>query len=370
MNLAEQVESNRQNIRSDGYQMSIGEVVNLYRDREIIIRPEFQRLFRWTIEQQSRLIESVLLDIPLPTIFVSQRQDSVWEVVDGLQRLSTILKFMGEYRDAESGEIEPQTVLRKTKYLPDLEGTTYSDGEKTLPGVLKLAFKRARLEFRIILKESDDSVRYEVFDRLNSGGTQTSPQEVRTAQLLMANPEFAGWLDSLRRSSSFQSCIPLTDRQIAEQYDFALATRFLVFNLSTNAQLKSFADVDTFLTEQSLLFANKKDFSYVDQRAVFDGVFDVLASLGPEVFRRLDKTRDRLSGAFTVSAFEAITLGVASHLNDWQKLTANDQARELRLRIGKLWKDSVFSKNSGAGVRATTRAPRMRPIGERIFKLG
>lgn len=82
VSLQDEVDSNRRNIRSDGYTMSIGEAANMYRDREIVITPEYQRLFRWTIEQQSRLIESILLDIPLPPIFVAQREDGVWEVVD------------------------------------------------------------------------------------------------------------------------------------------------------------------------------------------------------------------------------------------------------------------------------------------------
>nr|WP_230944622.1 DUF262 domain-containing protein [Burkholderia stagnalis] len=76
--------------------MSIGEILNLYKDKELDIHPEFQRVFRWGIQQKSRLIESLLLGIPLPSLYVSTNDLGVWEVIDGVQRLSTIFEFMGD----------------------------------------------------------------------------------------------------------------------------------------------------------------------------------------------------------------------------------------------------------------------------------
>jgi len=86
----------RKEIRTDGYAMSIGEWISLYENKEIDIHPEFQRFFRWSINQKSNLIESILLGIPIPTIFVSQRKDGVWDVVDGLQtEVSEIITDFG-----------------------------------------------------------------------------------------------------------------------------------------------------------------------------------------------------------------------------------------------------------------------------------
>jgi hypothetical protein len=91
--LQEEIDKSRAIIRTDGYSMSIGEWISLYERSEIDIHPEFQRFFRWSPKQKSRLIESILLGIPIPQIFVAQREDGVWDVVDGLQRLSTIYQF-------------------------------------------------------------------------------------------------------------------------------------------------------------------------------------------------------------------------------------------------------------------------------------
>ena len=121
--LSKQVAARRREIRTDGFAMSIGELASLYEDGEMIVQPRFQRFFRWTAVQKARLIESVLLGIPLPQIFVSQRDDGVWEVVDGLQRLSTVFEFMGKLK-GENGSAMPSRPLAKVKYLAALEGMT------------------------------------------------------------------------------------------------------------------------------------------------------------------------------------------------------------------------------------------------------
>ena len=75
-------------------------------DLEFVINPDFQRLFRWENGQKSKLIESLLLGIPLPSIFVFEKEDATWELIDGLQRISTLLEFMGELKDPTTGSVE------------------------------------------------------------------------------------------------------------------------------------------------------------------------------------------------------------------------------------------------------------------------
>ena len=119
-NLQLEIDRKRQEIRSDSYSMSIGEWISLYQQGDVEIHPEFQRFFRWTDYQKTSLIESILLGIPIPPIFVSQREDGIWDVVDGLQRLSTIYQFAGILKD-EQGELVPSLILDQTKYLPSLD---------------------------------------------------------------------------------------------------------------------------------------------------------------------------------------------------------------------------------------------------------
>jgi Protein of unknown function DUF262 len=195
MALEEQIIERAREIHTDGYPMSIGEVISMYRDGDIDIHPEFQRIFRWAPEQKSRLIESILLRIPIPPIFVSQRLDGIWDVIDGVQRLSTILEFVGLYRD-EDGALREPSELQGADYLPGLQGYRWEAGDRTFSDVMQRDFKRAKLEFRIIAKQSDVNAKYDLFERLNAG-TQLSPQEVRNCLLVMLNLEMFNTLVEL-----------------------------------------------------------------------------------------------------------------------------------------------------------------------------
>src|SRR5215471_6446798 len=120
MDILEEVERAKRRVTTDAYQMSFGEVVNLYQDQDLIINPEFQRLFRWTNFQKSRLIESILLGIPIPPIFVYETPDGKWELV-------------GVLRDGESGRTLPPSVLSTTNYLPSLNNVVWERSE-IIPG--------------------------------------------------------------------------------------------------------------------------------------------------------------------------------------------------------------------------------------------
>src|SRR5688500_3749264 len=131
MTLEKEIDENRATIRTDAYPMSVGELMNLYRDGELDIHPEFQRFFRWSPLQKSRFIESLLLGIPIPSIFVHQRMDGVWDVIDGLQRLSTIFEFVGALKN-EEGDLIPPSTLEPTDYLPSLAGKVWESDDEAV----------------------------------------------------------------------------------------------------------------------------------------------------------------------------------------------------------------------------------------------
>ncbi|WP_226889193.1 DUF262 domain-containing protein [Nostoc sp. MG11] len=81
-------------VRTESLDFSFGEIVNLHSNKELIIQPEYQRLFRWTDEQKSRLIESIILELPIPQIFVIENENGVFELIDGLQRVSSVIQFI------------------------------------------------------------------------------------------------------------------------------------------------------------------------------------------------------------------------------------------------------------------------------------
>lgn len=363
MDLQEQIDRARQEIRADAYSMSIGEWINLYRDEELDVHPELQRFFRWTISQKTRLIESILLGIPIPPIFVAQTPNGVWEVVDGLQRLSTIFEFVGILK-GEDGRLKPPLKLEATKHLPALGGKAWEDPDhpdQSFTQAERLQIKRAKLDVSIILRESGERAKYELFQRLNTGGSPLSDQEVRNCILVMVNRDFYFWLRRLAEHPAFQESIALTDRAVAEQYDMELVTRYMVFHNMDKGKLLSLGDVGEFLTDQIVTFAEARAGSQGEQEK-FTQVFDYISgTIGPNAFRRYDPTRKKHVGGFLVSAFEVVALGLASQ----DRFPAPE---EFETRVRDLWSNPTFQKYSGAGARASTRIPHLIPLGRELFR--
>lgn len=115
---------------------------------------------------------------------------------------------------------------------------------------LRLTIKRSKLNVSIILKESDESAKYDLFQRLNTGGSRLSAQEVRNCILVMLNKDFYFWLSELANYDKFVECTALSDKAVSESYDIELVLRFIIFSLVDTKDLESMSDVGTFLTEK------------------------------------------------------------------------------------------------------------------------
>ena len=369
MGLKQEIAERRSEIHSDGYPMSIGELINLYRDGELDIHPEFQRYFRWSDEQKTRLIESILLGIPIPSIFVSQREDGVWDVIDGLQRLSTIFQLVGVLKDEHGSIIEP-LVMMKTKYLPSLEGKQWEtdDLENELGRDNQLIIRRSKIDVKIILRESSESSKYELFQRLNTGGSQLTAQELRNVILITVNTDAYRWLKALATYPSFQTCIALSDRYMAEQYDVELALRFMVLRAADEKTLRSIGDIGDFLNDAALELAEPKWFRSFrkSEEVAFKTTFDLLDELlGDSAFHRYDEIKARFTGGFSISAYETIAIGLGYHAEKISKQRAN--FAKIKDNAQQLWSHKTFLDSSGSGVRASSRIPVIIPLGRELF---
>jgi Protein of unknown function DUF262 len=170
--LRDEIDEAKRTVSTDSVQITIGELANMYATAELNILPDFQRLFRWSDDRKSNFVESILIGIPIPPAFAYERETGAWELIDGLQRISTVLEFMGLLKDPDSGELRRSKLL-KTKYLPSLEGVVWQaheEGEQTLDKALQLFFRRHRFDFQILKHPSDPKTKFELFQRLNRGG--------------------------------------------------------------------------------------------------------------------------------------------------------------------------------------------------------
>lgn len=361
--LESQIAARAKEIHTDGYPMSIGEVLSLYKDGDIDVHPEFQRVFRWNDDQKSRLIESILLGIPIPPIFVSQRSDGVWDVIDGVQRLSTIFEFVGVYRDHRDRLISP-LVLRATEYLPALDDYSWevsSGSTKVFTDAMRRDVKRAKLEFRIIRKESDENAKYDLFQRLNSGA-QLSPQEARNCLLVMLNADMYSEIAALSNNSDFKDAIPLSDRQENQAYRQELVLRFFCQADFSGSRTDLNIEYGEYLTRWMREAATKHATDASPIRTdLFGRTFRLLnETLGEDAFRRFNGTKSL--GPFSIACFEFVTSGVSANIDFWE---ANKSV--LADRIRSVWASPEFRENSGTGVSPRTRVPRMILNSRRYF---
>jgi hypothetical protein len=364
MTLSDQIQKHSREVQTESYSMSVSELISMYKDGELDLHPAFQRFFRWTPEQKSRLIESLLLGIPIPAIFVSERDDSKWDVIDGLQRISTILEVMGELKDDKGSERE-MLQLSRTNYLPDLEGRYWEHEEdgKALPSSARIKVKRARLDVNIVRNTSDSDVKYEVFQRLNAGGSAASHQEIRNCLLIMADISYYEWLLQLAKLPSFQDTLSLSDKAIEEAYDVELACRLLVFAQKTPEELQQIAELSSYLNKEALRQANDSIDSREDLASQFKNTFEFLAEiLKDDSFKRFDQAKERYLGPMLVSLYEVVAGGLLYNLLNGGELPNKE---DFALKHRSLWSDLSSNAFVGSGVRASTRIPETAKFGRR-----
>ncbi|OZI59038.1 hypothetical protein CAL27_20135 [Bordetella genomosp. 1] len=170
---------------------------------ELIRAPEYQRKFRWNQEDESYLIESLFLGLPVPSIYVASNPDGTWEVVDGLQRLSTLIHFMSS-DPANLAELEQKEFLKLCglRKLRSFNDYTFA----ALPTPIRLQFAKRSLRVTALSDKSDPEIRFEVFERLNKGGVSLTPQEVRAC---VYRGPFAEMLRDLASIPDFQKLVKL-----------------------------------------------------------------------------------------------------------------------------------------------------------------
>ncbi len=341
----------------------------MYEAEEIKIDPEFQRLFRWEISQKSKLIESILLGIPLPPIFVYEKDDGNWELVDGLQRLSTILEFMGLLHDSE-GILQPPLILDATKYLPSLHNVVWEksdqidavaeENQMPLEKTEQLAVRRARIGVEILKRPSDNQTKFDLFQRLNAGGTLANAQELRNCIMLMIDRGYFLAIKAAAESDPFLEVAKVSSAQKEKQRHMELAVRFLVHTL---VPYDGTLDVEEFIDDGIISILGE-----VDQQtalSILRDTFELLqTAAGENALRRYDGANH--IGKVGLIALEGIAVGVGKNIAAIKKLS--DPASFVLEKSQTFWREDGTSDFTSPGMRGTTRILRTVPFGEQWFK--
>lgn len=311
--LRKQLVEKRKSIYTSQLNMSIGEILNLYEDKELDLEPAFQRLFRWTTSQQTNFIESLLLGYPIPAIFVIQREsDGVWEVIDGVQRISTIANFCSNSRVSDRSK---PLQLSNAKILTNLEGMYFSEdqGEPYLDKATRIDLKRESIPVILLKSSSDPLAKYELFKRLNTGGTRLSDQEIRNALILMLNSDaFEIMSEFCNNNTLFSEVINLGDRQKAERVDMEILTRFLVMKNHENIDsVPNHLDITDFIDNSIEKLFSENKINVSKNMDEFKEFIKFLGNISSDYgFRNYSQESNSFKGGFSWFIYEVAVWGL------------------------------------------------------------
>ena len=244
-------------------------IVSRIRENEIDLEPDFQREQMWDNVRKSRLIESLLLRIPIPAFYVAADDEDRWKVVDGIQRMSSI-----------NGYINNGFLLRKLEYLTDFEGKLYED----LPRAMQRRMRETELVVNVISPSTPVEVMFNIFYRINTGGVPLNPQEIRNA---LTPQHVRDYLKELAQSDEF---LRATENSIRSNRmaDRECILRFLAFHMDHWVNYStSTTDLNTYLTNAmkkiGTLKGEERDQFATDFKKAMDAGFRIF---GRDTFRR------------------------------------------------------------------------------------
>jgi hypothetical protein len=271
---------------------------DLVTQNQIDLSPRYQRRDRWKADRQSRLIESFLMNVPIPQIFLNEDQYGKYSVIDGKQRLTAIHEFLrGRLR------------LTGLQIFSELNGKTIDD---LAPNFRAIIGTRAALRATIILRQSDNEVKYEVFRRLNTGGVSLNPQEIR-------NSTWPGPLNNLLLDLSeldkFRVLLGIVQPERSALYkemrDVELVLRYFTFRNDWDSFSGGMAKrLDRFMTDNQK--ASKAQL--VQMTAEFEHkLSQVHAAFGTHAFRRFTPETKTWRKPIVAALFDAHMFSVGNH---------------------------------------------------------
>ncbi|MCG3718277.1 DUF262 domain-containing protein [Aliarcobacter butzleri] len=226
--------------------IALSSLINRLEHNEIDLNPEFQRNDNlWNRKKMSRLIESILLKLPLPVFYFDVTDPSKWIVVDGLQRLSTLKKFI----------VDKKLKLYNLEFLTQINDKKYEDLDRSLKRVID----ETQIVTYQIEAQTPKEVRYSIFNRINTGGLSLNAQEIR--QALNQKGQGVNFLKEICENDIFKKVVGISSQRMADR---ELALRFIAFKLTHYTEFKV-ADMGTFLDNAMDMLDKIDDLSRLDK---------------------------------------------------------------------------------------------------------
>ena len=308
---------------------NLGTLTDLIQTKAIDLSPEYQRRFRWDDERKSKLIESFLMNVPVPPIFLNEDSYGQYSVIDGKQRLNAIFEFF-------RGRLK----LKGLKVFSDINGLNYDDLPTRLQSVIKT---RPTMRAIIILRQSDEDVKFEVFQRLNTGGVRLNAQEIRNSAY---TDNLNNLILDLSVSRQFHRLLGIKSRDKSAIYqemrDAELVLRYFTFREnwgSFSGGMKR--SMDRFMAHNREM----KESELKELKADFIKTLDAVeAAFGDSAFQRWIPEKNQWKQQVLASLFDAEMF--ACQGLDWEQLLPR---QEIILRdLKQLFSDAEFRRSIDA----------------------
>ena len=296
--LTNQLEKERRKVDFDTFDISVKELTSMAHQEIIDVAPEYQRQFRWPPKNQSQFIESVFLGIPIPSLFMAANRDGTWELIDGVQRLNSLIHFIGDEEQLKKFHFDESLKLFGLEVLTEFNGCKFNE----IPHTLRLKFNLRPIKVTTLSDKSDLKVRFDLFERLNTGGIKLTDQEIRAC---VFRGRFNDFLDEIAKVESFQKVVNLPEAKETDGTRHELVLKFFAYFYNRNKFEHSVVGfLNDYMSEATIQFNYKKN------RKLFEDTFNELSIELPNGIKR--GTRK----ITPINLFEAISVGAADAINE------------------------------------------------------
>lgn len=312
---------------TDKKDFTLSNIKEMFDDGEIITDPDYQRDFVYTQKQSSKLIESMLIGIPIPTVYLCQEADETWSVIDGQQRITSFVYFL-----------KNEFSLKGLTELKELNGLYFKDMEKPLQRRLK----QSSLNAICILKESQN-LKYEIFARLNQGAVSLKPQELR-------NCIYRGSCNKMLIELANNKYLPVLfkDENKRMQYQERVLRFFALRNFTEykSSMLKT-------MNDYMIVHQNDDSEKIEKSKALFNRTIDIIKQvLGETAFLAINREDGKVIEKFSGSVYDSIIIPFSFFSN--HDLMAH--ADEIRNAINNLKQyDDEYRENTYAATGSKNR---------------
>lgn len=312
--------------------LSVEAIVKKLKYKEIDLDTEFQRKRSlWTETVKSQLIESLMIQLPIPPMYFDARDTNKWKIIDGLQRLCTLNEFL----------LEKKWRLTNLEYLADYNNCIMDD----LPRIYQRRIEEGQLAFYLILPETPEEVKYSLFKRINTPGLKLEPQEIRHA---LFQGKATKLLKELAETELFRKATG-NDVPSSRMQDREMVLRYLALHYLGPNEYKN-CSIDEYLNK-AMAFLNEQDDNFIEQckALYFESLECVYGIFGRYAFRRISKIREQDIKPINTALFEGWVNGV-SQLNAQERVLLIQKKDDVKkLYIEELDKKSSFYSDIGSG---------------------